>query len=250
MTGLPGAFLDRPIAHRALHDVARARPENSRAAAGVAIAHGYGIEIDVQLSADGHAMVFHDYDLARLTGKTGLVRDHSRAVLQEIALSGGAEGIPDLPAILDLVAARVPVLVELKNQDGAMGANIGALEEAVAQVVAGYAGPIALMSFNPHSVVRLAQLAPGVPRGLVTSGYDPADWDLSAQRCAELRDIPDYDRVGASFISHDVQDLARPRVAELREKGAHVLCWTVRGPQEEAQARKAADNITFEGYLP
>lgn len=68
---LPAALLRRPIAHRALHDVAAGRPENSRAAMRAAIDAGYAIEIDLQLSQDGQAMVFHDYDLARLTGTPG-----------------------------------------------------------------------------------------------------------------------------------------------------------------------------------
>ncbi len=251
MMRLPAAFLTRPTAHRALHDIAQARPENSRAAVLAAIEHGYGIEIDVQLSADGHAMVFHDYDLARLTGETGFIREYSRADLQGIALKGGREGIPDLPEILGLVAGRVPVLIELKDQDGAMGPNIGPLEQAVAQSVTDYSGPAALMSFNPHCVAKLAQLAPKIPRGLVSCAYDPGDWPaLSAARCDELRAIPDYDRVGACFISHDARDLTRPRVADLKAHGAHILCWTVRSQQDEAQARTVAENITFEGYLP
>ena len=53
MTTLPEAFLRVPIAHRALHDVSDGRPENSRAAIRAAIDHGYGIEVDLQLSRDG-----------------------------------------------------------------------------------------------------------------------------------------------------------------------------------------------------
>ncbi|MEH6774850.1 MAG: phosphodiesterase, partial [Cereibacter changlensis] len=80
--------------------------------------------------------------------------------------------------------------------------------------------------------------------------YDPADWaPLPAETCARLRAIPDYDRVNASFLSHQWQDLARPRVGALRDAGAAILCWTVRSPEAEAEARRIAENITFEGYL-
>ncbi|NND17548.1 MAG: phosphodiesterase, partial [Silicimonas sp.] len=58
---LPERLLTRPIAHRGLHDVTDGRPENSRAAVRAAIARDYSIEIDLQPSADGVAMVFHDY---------------------------------------------------------------------------------------------------------------------------------------------------------------------------------------------
>ena len=74
----PG-FLARPIAHRALHDMSAGLPENSRAAVRAAIAGNYGIEIDLQMSADGQAMVFHDYDLGRLTGLVGPVRARDMA---------------------------------------------------------------------------------------------------------------------------------------------------------------------------
>ena len=250
MIPLPSAFLDRPLAHRGLHDVTDGRPENSRAAIQAAIAHRFGIELDVQGSADGAAMVFHDYDLGRLTGSDGAVALRARDDLSAIQLTGGDEGIPDLPEVLELVAGRVPLLIEIKDQDGAMGPNVGALETAVAAALETYNGPVALMSFNPHAVAKMAELCPDRPRGLVTSSYDPADWPLDAATCARLRDIPDFDRTGSSFISHEAHDLDRARVAELKAAGANILCWTIKSAAQEADARKVAQNVTFEGYLP
>jgi hypothetical protein len=95
----------------------------------------------------------------------------------------------------------------------------------------------------------MVRLAPHIPRGLTTSSYDHEDWHpLAPATCDRLRDIPDYDRTGSSFISHQGNDLTRPRVAELKSQGAAVLCWTIRSPEQEAMARKVAQNITFEGY--
>lgn len=246
---LPDPLLRLPVAHRALHDLGEGRPENSRAAIRAAIAAGYGIEIDLQLTADGEAMVFHDYDLKRLTAESGPLRQRSAAELSEIALlHGDGEGIPRFAEVLELVAGRAPLLIELKDQDGAMGPDVGPLEAAAAKALAGYDGPVALMSFNPHSMAQMARLAPDLPRGLVTSAYDPASWPLPEATCARLRDIPDFDRVGACFISHEAADLDRPRVRALHGEGVPVLCWTIRSPEAEAEARKRADNITFEGY--
>lgn len=246
---LPPAFLSTPIAHRALHDKTAGRPENSRAAAQAAVDAGYGIEIDLQLSSDGVAMVFHDEELDRLTAASGPVNGRTAAELGQIALLNGTEGIPTLAEMLGLIRGRVPLLIEIKDQDGAMGKAVGPLEQATAQALAGYGGPVALMSFNPHSVAELAHCAPHLPRGLTTSSYDPADWaPLPATTCDHLRGIPDYDRVAASFISHQWNDLSRPRVSALRAQGAAVLCWTIRSVQAEAEARKHAQNITFEGY--
>ncbi|MCA0870853.1 phosphodiesterase [Seohaeicola saemankumensis] len=246
---LPDAFLRVPLAHRALHDLTQQRPENSRAAIRAAVAAGYGIEIDLQLTSDGQAMVFHDYDMARLTGVSGPIRRITAAEAQDIALSGGdGETIPTLPEVLALVAGQVPLLIEIKDQDGGMGPDIGPLEAACARALAGYAGPVAVMSFNPYSVAEMARLAPDVPRGLVTSAYEPADWPLSRATCERLRAIPDFDRVQAAFISHEAEDLPRARVAELKAQGVPVLCWTIRSPEAEAEARRIADNVTFEGY--
>jgi glycerophosphoryl diester phosphodiesterase len=246
---LPAAFLKAPIAHRALHDVAKGRPENSRAAIRAAIAAGYGIEIDVQPSADQKAFVFHDYKLARLAEAEGLIGKTPAAELAAIRLRGGDEGVPTLRDVLALVAGRVPLLIEIKDQDGAMGPNIGPLEAAVAADLDGYTGPVAVMSFNPHAVQRMADLLPEVPRGLVTSAYEPRSWGLPEDVCARLREIPDFYRAGCSFISHEWADLGRPRVSALKAAGADILCWTVKSPQDEAEARKVADNITFEQYL-
>lgn len=242
-------FLARPITHRGLHDVRDGRPENSLAAAHASIERGYPIELDLQLSSDGQAMVFHDYVLDRLTGEKGPVRSRTSAELAEIGLSGGDEGIPRFEDFLAFVAGRVPLLVELKSEDRMLGRDVGRLERATARALEGYKGDVALMSFNPHGVAALRDLAPAVPRGLTTESFPATDWRVPAARRTELRGIPDYDRVEASFISHEARDLGRPRVAELKAQGVVILCWTVRSHGAEARAREVADNVTFEGYL-
>ncbi len=250
MSRLDPSFLSAPLAHRALHDVKEGRPENSRAAIKAAMDAGYGIEIDVQLSSDGAAMVFHDYDLKRLAKDSGPIQQRSVADLGRVILRGSDEGIPTLVEVLELVAGRVPLLIEIKDQDGMMGANVGRLEQAVARDIEGYQGPLAVMSFNPHSVQQMAIHAPQVPRGIVTSAYNAEDWPLLPAGTRErLRKIADFDSVGARFISHEVEDLGSERVAELKSKGADILCWTVKSAAQEMRARKVADNITFEQYL-
>jgi len=247
---LPDAFFERPVAHRALHDVANGRPENSREAIEVAMDHGYGIEIDIQPSQEGTPMVFHDYDLARLTGVQGAIAQRPETELTALTLLGGATGIPTLTEVLALVRGRVPLLIEIKDQDGAMGTGVGDLEREVARCLKGYAGRVALMSFNPHSVAAFEFLCPHRPRGLVTCGYHAVDWPiLPFDVRRNLQSIPDFDRVGASFISHDRHDLQNPAVAALAERDVPIFTWTIRSAVEEAQARKVVDNITFEGYL-
>lgn len=246
---LPSVFLQIPIAHRALHDISDNRPENSRAAIRAAVAAGYGIEIDLQLTSDNRAMVFHDYDMTRLTGQPGPIRQITAEQALDTPLLHADDGIPALDEVLKMVAGKVPLLIELKDQDGAMGPAVGPLEQDAVRALQGYEGPVAVMSFNPHSVAELGRLAPHLPRGIVTGSYQPKVELLPQDVCDHLRGIPDFDRVGASFISHEVKDLARPRVAALKAQGVPILCWTVRSPKQEAEARAIADNVTFEGYL-
>lgn len=250
-------FLTRPIAHRALHDLALGRPENGLAAVEAAVAAGYGIEIDLQPSADGVAMVFHDETLDRMTAETGPVAARTAAELGRITLNHGeGAGVPTLAEVLRVVSGRVPLLIEVKDQSGNLGPVDGALEQATAAALDGYQGPVALMSFNPHSVATLAKVAPHWPRGLTTYGFPANDFPQAQEnpaleaRRARLEAIADFDRVGAVFISHHWRDLERPRVAELKAQGAAILCWTIRQPEEEATARSIAQNITFENYLP
>jgi len=252
MTSLPEGFFARPIAHRALHGK-DGRPENSRAALKAACMAGVGIELDLQLSADGVAMVFHDDTLDRLTETTGRINDRPAAALTGLRLVGGGrdETIPKLTDALDIVAGHVPLLLELKDQTGKLAPDTGALAHATLAALAGYAGPVAMMSFNPHIVVDLAARAPDIPRGLTTCGFLEEDWpQVCAANLTICREMQLLEKAGASFISHKVQDLASPWVARAKEKGMAVACWTVRDPATHRRALKIADCVTFEGYTP
>lgn len=246
---LPDSFLRLPITHRALHDRAAGRIENSPSAIKAAVQAGYGIEVDLQLSSDGVAMVFHDEELDRLTNEVGPVNARTAAELGRIPLKGSTDTIPTLAQVLGLIDGKVPLLIEIKDQTLEMAPTDGKLEAATAEDLQDYKGEVALMSFNPHSIAHMARLAPHLPRGLTTSAYDPDDWaPLPKDVCDRLRLIPDYDATGSSFISHEGRDLGRDRVAELKAQGAKILCWTIRTAADEASVRQIADNVTFEGY--
>ncbi|MFQ3302175.1 MAG: glycerophosphoryl diester phosphodiesterase, partial [Planktomarina sp.] len=197
MIGLPSSFLTRPIAHRGLHDAACGRVENSAAAITAAINSGYGIEIDVQLSKDGTAIVFHDYHLDRLTAHSGTVAEKSEHELSQATLAGSQDTIPTLNQMLALISGQVPLLIEIKDQDGDLGNNVGELEAAVAHTLQSYKGHIAVMSFNPNAVAVFAKLQPQIPVGLVTDSFSAEDWPtLSACMREHLSKISDFDRTG------------------------------------------------------
>lgn len=249
MISLPNSFLTSPIAHRGLHCAASGRVENSPSAITAAINSGYGIEIDVQLSKDGAAIVFHDYHLDRLTISSGTIAEKSEHELSQVTLAGSQETIPTLNQVLNLVAGQVPLLIEIKDQDGNMGSNVGELEVAVADALLRYNGHIAVMSFNPNSVAVFSKLQPQTPVGLVTDSFSARDWPaLSACIREHLAKISDFDRTGACFISHNQAKLDSAAVIRLKTLGVPILCWTVRSSNAEIAARKIADNITFEAY--
>ena len=245
-----GAAWPRLLAHRGLHD--GARPENGLSAFAAAIAHGFGIECDLQPARDGTVMVFHDEGLGRMTGHRAEIRDLTAAELAGLRLSGSNDRIPTLADLLALTAGRVPLLIEIKDQSGDLSTGDAAFVSAIGAGLQGYAGPVALMSFNPELVAEAHRLRPDLPVGLVTCDYSADEWPMIPEaRRAHLRRIADFDRVGAGFISHDRADLANPAVAALKARGVPVATWTIRNPLQAAAARaQGADFLTFEDWLP
>jgi len=251
LTKLPDSLLASPIVHRGMHDVDNGVQENSRESFLRAIKGGYGIELDLQLSSDGEAMVFHDYHLGKLTTENGPLQMRTAEELQQVPLKVGGETIPNLSEILRLVDGQVPLLIELKDQDGVLGPNVGRLEKRVAEVLANYHGDAVVMSFNPHSMIEMAKIAPSLPRGLTTCDFNAEHWQLIPRhRAAYLSDIPDFKEAQACFISHDYRLLDAAPVKALKASGVPVLSWTIRSAEQEKIARRGADNITFEGYTP
>ena len=252
MTPLPQVFLDRPVAHRGLHDASQGRIENARASFDAAVAAGYGIELDVQISRDGVPVVFHDYTLDRLTTLSGPVRDRSAEELAGISLSGSDDTIETLQTVLERIGPVAPVLVEIKDQSHLPGTDIAALDQVtgwgVKNAMESHGLQAAIMSFNPGYAAALSWLVAAIPRGLVGMVFDEPS--LTAAENAALTDYAAFDTSGASFVSHDRATLDTPSVTRLKAQGVPIFTWTIRSAEEEATARKVADNITFEGYTP
>ena len=250
-TALSQTFLGPPIAHRGLHNANERCYENSRTAVLGAMKAGYCIEIDLQLSCDGHAMVFHDYILDRMTSQSGPIKQLPAKKLEQIFLADSSDTIMQLSTLLKLVSGRTPLLLELKVEGQYLVSTTGTLEKAVALALEGYEGPVAVMSFNPASVKTMAICAPDITRGLTTEAFKAGECsEVKGQKLQNLRSIEDYDAIQASFISHDFEDLASHCLDGIKASGDPILCWTVKTREDEKTARKTADNITFENYLP
>jgi glycerophosphoryl diester phosphodiesterase len=244
---VPGWLTARPIAHRGLHDAAHGIIENTASAFTAAMAGGYGIECDLQISADGEAMVHHDDALGRLTDGAGALRAMSAAHLGRVPFRATGDCMMTLGALLDLVAGRVPLVIELKSRfDGDLR-----LAARAAAVLAGYRGPAAVMSFDPAPIIALRRLAPNLVRGIVAERrYEPPEWGFlnRAQRFALPLLLHGW-RSRPDFIAYRVDELATlpPRAARSIFR-LPLLTWTVRTERQRALAAQRADQANFEGF--
>lgn len=237
----------RPIAHRGLHDLKAGVVENTLGACRAAIARNYAIECDLQISRDGEIVLFHDDTLDRLMDETGPVREFTLEELRNIRFRDCEERIPTLAELLTLVAGQVPLVIEVKSHwDGDMTLTHRALD-----ILRSYQGLFCLMSFDPDVVETLRHRSPETVRGFISDrGLDSYYDRLPAWRRAELRTLSCLERMQPHFLSVDIEELPWAPVEALRAAGMPVICWTVRSAEQAAIARRHADEITFEGFLP
>jgi glycerophosphoryl diester phosphodiesterase len=241
-------LIARPVAHRGFHDRAAGRLENTLAAAIAAVERGFAIECDLQLTADERVIVFHDDTLDRLTVATGPVHRLTLSELREIPLRDSEDRIPTLQELLETVGGKVPLVIELKSQ------FIGdrRLERRVAEALAGYAGHLAVMSFDPASMQAMRTLAPHLPRGMIADRFDnPRERERNPplKRLA-LRHLLFAPLVRPQFVAYHVGSLPANAPLLLRHLGLKLLTWTVRTEADRETARRWADQMIFEGFDP
>lgn len=236
MTGLSW-LTARPVAHRGLHDLNRSCWENTLPAFARAAERGYAIECDVHLTSDGVPVVIHDHDLQRLAGQDCFVWQRSAAEMAALRIGGTQDHPPTLVEVLELVAGRVPLVVELK---GTPGRDAG-LVAAVGRLLKSYEGKAAIMSFDHWLIRDFAHHAPGIPGGLTACGR--SNRDIEAHFAMLAHDI--------AFVSYAAGDLPNRFVSFVREKLAMpVITWTVRDQPAVDLTFRYADQMTFEGFEP
>jgi glycerophosphoryl diester phosphodiesterase len=245
----PDWLTARPVAHRGLHDRARGIIENMPGAAQAAIEGNFGIELDVQLTRDGEAMVHHDDALGRLTEGSGALLELTSAQLKAVKFKDTPERMMSLGDLCELVNGRVPLVIEVKSHfDGDRK-----LVARVAEVLATYQGPAVAMSFDPDQVLALRELLPERPRGIIAQRtYDAADWPEAtpAQRDGMLH-LRHAFRTRPHFVAFWVQQLPAPAPWIARNIfGLPLLTWTVRTPEQRQTAARYADQMIFEGFKP
>jgi len=242
-------LIARPVAHRGLHDAAAGVVENTPSAFAAAIAANYAIECDIQLSADGEAMVFHDRTLDRLTEGSGRLDALSAAELKRVAFRATADRMITLGELCGLAADRTALFVEIKSRfDGDLR-----LVKRAAEVLAKYSGRVALMSFDPAPIAALRTLAPRLPRGIVAERrYTHPEWSpLPARTKRALAYFQHALQSRPQFIAYSVNDLPStiPWLARNLLR-LPLLTWTVRTDVDRERAARYADQMIFEGFRP
>ncbi len=245
----PDWLTARPVAHRGLHDLSRSVVENMPAAAEAAIAGNFAIECDIQLTADGEAMVHHDDELGRLTEGSGALRAKTAAELKAVRFKNTAERMMTLTDLCDLVAGRVPLVIEVKSHfDGDRR-----LVARMAEVLAAYKGPAVGMSFDPDQVLALRDIIPSRPRGIVAEhDYTAEDWpEASPAQRHGMTHLRHFFRTRPDFVAYWVNEL--PSLAPWLARNVFrcpLLTWTVRTQEQRARAARYADQMIFEGFVP
>jgi glycerophosphoryl diester phosphodiesterase len=245
----PDWLTARPVAHRGLHDVARGVIENMPAAAQAALNANFAIECDIQLTADGEAMVHHDDALGRLTEGSGALLGKTAAELKAVRFKNTDERMMTLGDLCALVAGRVPLVIEVKSHfDGDRR-----LVKRMTEVLAAYSGPAAGMSFDPDQVLALREIMPRLPRGIVAEReYTATDWpEASVEQRRGMTYLRHVFRTRPHFVAYWVNELPAlaPWIAR-NVVGLPLLTWTVRTPEQRARAARYADQMIFEGFLP
>ena len=245
----PDWLTARPVAHRGLHDAARGIIENMPAAARAAMAGNFGIECDIQLTADGEAMVHHDDALGRLTEGSGALLEKTAAELKAVKFKNTSERMMSLGDFCALINGRVPLVIEVKSHfDGDRK-----LVKRMAEVLASYSGPAVGMSFDPDQVLALREAMPELPRGIIAQrNYDDDYWKkLTPEQRHSMLHLRHAFRTRPHFVAYSVNQLPAPAPWIARNLfGLPLLTWTVRTSEQRARAARYADQMIFEGFVP
>ncbi len=232
-------------AHRGLHQKDRTVPENSLMAFGKAIEAGYGIELDINLTADGEVVVFHDDSLLRVCGVDKLISQCLATELADFRLEKTDQTIPLLADVLKLVDGQVPLIVELKNTKAWPQLCVKAAEQ-----LADYAGPYCIESFHPGIVSWFYKNKPRVVRGQLSAGYQNfagTPWWQSLLIASIMTNVI----ARPHFIAYKHQDAQyRLRLRLFRQLGGKLVGWTVRDSDDILGCIKFFDVIIFEFFRP
>lgn len=231
-------------AHRGLHGAQTGFAENSLSAFREALVQGHGFELDILLSRDKKAMVFHDMDLERLTGHKGQFSDYDATVLRKISLNNSKDTIPALTDVLSMTDGKAPILIEIKGDQG----EYETIAQAVWQDIKDYPGPLGIMSFFPEILRWFRDHNCPVPVGLVAT--DIKDGDLPENYFSDEFQIGIIEEFQADFIAYDIAALPNTVTEYCQKADVPVLTWTVRTKDDRLKSAEHTDTVIFENSGP
>jgi glycerophosphoryl diester phosphodiesterase len=240
-------LIARPIAHRGLHNTDRSIIENTASAVRSAIDGRYGIEVDLQITSDGEAMVYHDERLGRLTEGDQPLAAMTAADLKRVRFKATSDRMLTLGELCDLVQGQATLLLELKSTFN--GDHRVALRTV--DVLKSYHGAVAAMSFDPVLVAILKEAAPGLTRGITAMGrYDHPEWArLSLWQKLTFPCLLQSALTRPHFIAYALNDLPAVAPSFARQAcGVPLLAWVARGEDDRTKAASVCDQIIFEGF--
>lgn len=205
-----------------------------------AVEQGFPIELDIRKTSDNHIVVYHDQDLLRLTGLNQRLETVPLRSIKALRLKGTEYQIPLFVDILEVVAGKIPILIDIKSEEPA-----GAFEREIYEILRNYSGKFAVESFNPHTLQWFKSNASHILRGRV--GYDHhADYFPFLRRYL----IGRFLNGDPDFVAYDIRCRPYWAVQFYRRKGITMLGWTAKSEKQLAACRKHFDNLMFEGFIP
>ena len=241
----------RPIAHRGYHDASSGCIENTPSAISAALAGNFSIEVDVQETADGEALVFHDFTLDRLVQGTGPVLKQNAKELVKLRMQTGTDMLWMLQDLFDLVDGRVPLIIEIKSRY-ARGAQAPFVKRVIDQVAA-YQGPACIKTFDPDMLDVAKNHNPNVLRGVVADAATDLKHYGQFSRMDRfiMRHMLHAPRTRPHFISYNILDLPCMGPSVWRSLlRIPIMAWTIRTSEQKIHAARHADQIIFEGFNP
>ena len=230
-----------PIAHRGLFD--ELNPENSLSAFKNAVKNNIPIEFDVVSTSDGVPVVFHDSKLARMTGQDGFISNCTYDEIKDLYLLKTKETIPTLKQALELIAGKVPVLIEIKNFG-----NVGPLEKEIWKTLQGYRGEYAIASYNPYTLEWFKNNEPKIKRCQVASFFK--NKEITGIRRFYLKRMSFNKKISEPhFILYASEDMPNKYTKKYFGK-IPVLTFTIRNKDSEALIKEYSDNYLFDSYVP
>lgn len=229
---------EKKISHRGIHNNVTI-PENSLAGFKESINQGVSIELDVQLSKDKKVMVYHDYNLKRVTGLDEDLINLNYNELEGLRLFNTEEKIPTLKEVLELVDGKTPILIEIKNEG-----KVGELEAILYEELKEYKGEYAIQAFNPFVLEWFKNNAKEIPRGQLSGGYEGSN--LKFYEKFLLSNLLLNFKSKPAFISYKADELPKGIITSLRKSGTPILGWTVTEDNDLEKIYENCDNIIFE----